>query len=202
MKLTAVFRRVSYLDDDLPKLHQDLLTCVESLGNVWNFKLNGSPEIQPGELVSVCKIEGNKGLKGEVCYSLRSESYLRDESQYDDSISIELSCSEDKLISFYNDVFTKLVEAFSPYRAEIVVPAVARLDWQEISKATRDAGRDIYGRFGVYRIWPVSYYKKELLSDIPASSKVITTESGLTFNEPRAYFNNEYEHFSGTVRGS
>lgn len=202
MKFTAIFRRRSTLTDDISSLHKALLGSVNKLEGVWSFDIKGSPEIQKGELVSVCKIIGNKRLKGEVCYALRSDTYLRDESQYDDSISIELSCSAEELESFYNKVFTKLIQVFSAYRAEIVVPSLARNDWRAIAKATREAGRDIYGRYGVYRIWPVSYYCKALLPESFKTELASQFEKGLIFNKPSTYFTNEYELFSGKVLSS
>lgn len=202
MNFTAIFRRISNLGDDISSLHQALLDRANDLESGWSFGFQGSPEIQKGELVAVCKIIGNKELKGEVCYALRSEAYLRDESQYDDSLSIELSCSIKELYSFYEKVFPQIIEVFCAYRAEIVVPSLARSDWREVSKATREAGRDIYGRYGVYRIWPISFYNKALLPSGLNTNLASKFENGLIFNNPSAYFDNEYESFSGKVFSS
>ncbi|MBL4832606.1 MAG: hypothetical protein JKY26_01420 [Pseudomonas sp.] len=164
IKLSLNCRRIPSLDDDLALLHGKVKKFLGRLPEPWAAEFSGSPNTAPGELVAVCKL-GRKGkFSGEACYSLRKEEYLGDESRFDDAINLDFQANEDEIYYFANEIFPELVSLFEAYRAELTTKDLARNDWREVIARTKEAKRDIYGRHGVYRIWPLSYYSSNMLN--------------------------------------
>jgi hypothetical protein len=164
IKLSLNCRRIPRLDDDLALVHGKVKKFFGNLPEPWAAEFSGSPNTALGELVAVCKL-GRKGkFSGEACYSLRKEEYLGDESAFDDSINLDFQANEEEIYYFANKIFPELVLLFEAYRAELTTQDLARSDWREVIARTKKAKRDIYGRHGVYRIWPLSYYSSSILN--------------------------------------
>lgn len=202
IKFSLNCRRVSFLEDDIESIHQSLLACVESFPPPWKIDFNGSPIVKPGQLAAVCKASRKGKFSGHVCYTFRGEHYLRDESQFDDYVGLRFQANEQELALVAQEILPRLVKSFGAYRAEVMVDDLSRRDWVEISKATREAGHDVFGRFGVYRVWPLAYYSNELLNDIPKLIHGTSLGNGQMFNNIEAYFNNQYEQFNDKVISS
>ena len=102
------------------------------------------------------------GVEAYIAYALRSESYLRDNAQYDDRMIVEFDPTEVDLAEVAKTVFPQYVEAFGAYRATIVISDELSLDdWDEICELCR-TGKDVNGRDGVHRINSVNYFDREL----------------------------------------
>jgi len=190
------------LDDDICDIHEKIQTFMSSLPEPWRITFNGSPEVKLGDLISVCKASRKGKFSGEACYTLRKEGYLKDESKYDDYINLNFLATEDELIYFSEHIFPKLITCFNAYRAEVTTFDIAISDWRHTSKATREAGKDVYGRNGIYRVWPISYYSKELIQTLPSISKINEFHNGYIFKSITSYFNNDVENYGAKVVSS
>jgi hypothetical protein len=199
IKLSINCRRISLLDDDIVSIHQSLLDCVASFPPPWKLDFNGTPIIKPGQLSAICKASRKGKFSGHVRYTFRGEHYLKDESQYDDYIGLRFRANEEELELMAQEVLPKLVNTFGAYRAEVMVDDLACQDWLAISKVTREADCDVFGRYGVYRVWPLAYYSNSLLKNIPKLINGAPLGNGYMFNAVKEYFNNQYEQFNDKV---
>ncbi len=195
IRLSLNCRRIPSLDDDLVLVHGKVKSFLRSLPEPWAAEFSGSPNTSPGELVAVCKL-GHKGkFSGEACYSLRKEEYLGDESRFDDSLNLDFRANEEEISYFANEIFLELVSLFGAYRAELTTQDLARRDWRKVIASTQEAERDIYGRHGVYRIWPLSYYSSSILNvkDSPVCLKPVF--EGYMSKEIEVYLNEISESY-------
>lgn len=165
-KYVLEFRHRPNLYDEIRVRHKRFLSNQSDLPEAWKIPDEGStaPSDIAGELSSIVSLNGalGKGLKGEIVYQLRNESYLRDEAQYDDSFAIEFNAKKVNYSDLVLKIFPKFVTAFESYRATIYEKSMARLDWANIVRESRNSGRDVNGRDGVYRINAVNYFDREL----------------------------------------
>lgn len=165
-KYVVEFRHRPVLSDEIGIRHDRFLKNQSGIGEPWQLPCDErvSPSDITGELSSIVDLNGvmGKGLKGEIVYQLRRESYLRDAAQYDDNFAIEFNPKKIDYSDLVLNVFPKLATAFESYRATIYEKSMARLDWREIMQQARSSGKDVNGRDGVYRINVINYFDREL----------------------------------------
>ena len=195
IKLSLNCRRIPTVTDNLSFMHECLKEFFAKLPEPWRVELSGSPNAEAGDLVAVCKVSRKGKFSGEVCYPIRNNEYLRNEAQFDDTLNLDFSANEDELRYFANDIFPELVSCFRSYRAEVSTKELARSDWLKIVLHTREAGSDIYGRCGVYRVWPLSYYSATILNKIPTSLSFEPFGSGFMSRNIEHYLNNSVESY-------
>lgn len=131
------FRHRPKFSESIEKRHENFLERLSGLGAPWD--LAGAvdvPDIE-GELVVSVSLDKflPKGIKGRIAYSLRSERYLEDDAQFDDSIFIEFSNAKIDYLDLLKRIFPAYVEAFGAYRAALHDWSVTRSDWPAVVAA-------------------------------------------------------------------
>ncbi|CRM25112.1 hypothetical protein [Pseudomonas sp. 37 R 15] len=158
------FRHRPKLSEPIEKRHENFLEKLSGLGKPWD--LAGAVEVPDieGELVVSVSLDKflPKGIKGRIAYSLRSEKYLEDDAQFDDSLFIEFSNAEIDYLDLLKKIFPAYVEAFGAYRASLHDWSVTRSDWPAVLAACDATKRDINGRDGVFRINAANYFDEKL----------------------------------------
>lgn len=158
------FRHRPKFSESIEKRHENFLERLSGLGAPWN--LAGAvdvPDIE-GELVVSVSLDKflPKGIKGRIAYSLRSERYLEDDAQFDDSIFIEFSNAKIDYLDLLKRIFPAYVEAFGAYRAALHDWSVTRSDWPAVVAACDATKKDVNGRDGVFRINAANYFDEKL----------------------------------------
>lgn len=158
------FRHRPKFSESIEKRHEIFLERLSGLGAPWD--LAGAvdvPDIE-GELVVSVSLDKflPKGIKGRIAYSLRSERYLEDDAQFDDSIFIEFSNAKIDYLDLLKRIFPAYVEAFGAYRAALHDWSVTRSDWPAVVAACDATKKDVNGRDGVFRINAANYFDEKL----------------------------------------
>lgn len=158
------FRHRPKFSESIEKRHENFLERLSGLGAPWD--LAGAvdvPDIE-GELVVSVSLDKflPKGIKGRIVYSLRSERYLEDDAQFDDSIFIEFSNAKIDYLDLLKRIFPAYVEAFGAYRAALHDWSVTRSDWPAVVAACDATKKDVNGRDGVFRINAANYFDEKL----------------------------------------
>ncbi len=158
------FRHRPKFSESIGKRHENFLEKLSGLGKPWD--LAGAvdvPDIK-GELVVSVSLDKflPKGIKGRVTYSLRSEKYLEDDAQFDDSLFVEFSYAKIDYSDLLKRIFPAYVHAFGAYRAALHDWSVTRNDWPAVVTACDATKKDVNGRDGVFRINAVNYFDEEL----------------------------------------
>ena len=158
------FRHRPKFSESIEKRHENFLERLSGLGAPWD--LAGAvdvPDIE-GELVVSVSLDKflPKGLKGRIAYSLRSEKYLEDDAQFDDSLFIEFSNAKIDYLDLLKRIFPAYVEAFGAYRAALHDWSVTRSDWPAVVAACDATKKDVNGRDGVFRINAANYFDEKL----------------------------------------
>lgn len=158
------FRHRPKFSESIEKRHENFLERLSGLGAPWD--LAGAvdvPDIE-GELVVSVSLDKflPKGIKGRIAYSLRSERYLEDDAQFDDSIFIEFSNAKIDYLDLLKRIFPAYVEAFGAYRAALHDWSVTRSDWPAVVAACDATKKDVNGRDGVFRINAANYFDEKL----------------------------------------
>lgn len=158
------FRHRPKFSESIEKRHENFLERLSGLGAPWD--LAGAvdvPDIE-GELVVSVSLDKflPKGIKGRIAYSLRSERYLEDDAQFDDSIFIEFSNAKIDYLDLLKRIFPTYVEAFGAYRAALHDWSVTRSDWPAVVAACDATKKDVNGRDGVFRINAANYFDEKL----------------------------------------
>ena len=158
------FRHRPKFSESIEKRHENFLERLSGLGAPWD--LAGAvdvPDIE-GELVVSVSLDKflPKGIKGRIAYSLRSERYLEDDAQFDDSLFIEFSNAKIDYLDLLKRIFPAYVEAFGAYRAALHDWSVTRSDWPAVVAACDATKKDVNGREGVFRINAANYFDEKL----------------------------------------
>lgn len=158
------FRHRPKFSESIEKRHKNFLEKLSDLGTPWD--LAGAlelPDIE-GELVVSVPLDKwlPKGVKGRVSYALRSEKYLEDDAQFDDSLFVEFSNAKIDYSDLLKRIFPVYADAFGAYRAALHDWSVTRSDWPAVVAACDATKKDVNGRDGVFRINAANYFDKEL----------------------------------------
>ncbi|WP_083236475.1 hypothetical protein [Pseudomonas sp. S3E12] len=158
------FRHRPKFSEPIEKRHQNFLEKLPCLGKPWD--LAGAVEVSDieGELVVAVSLDKflPKGIKGRIAYALRSEKYLEDDAQFDDSLFVEFSNAKVDYSDLLKRIFPAYVHAFGAYRAALHDWSVTRRDWPEVVAACDATKKDVNGRDGVFRINAVNYFDEAL----------------------------------------
>ncbi|WP_411564129.1 hypothetical protein [Pseudomonas shirazensis] len=158
------FRHRPNFLEPIERRHQTFLEKLSDLDKPWNLaEAVDVPDIE-GELVVSVSLDKflPKGVKGRIAYSLRSESYLEDDAQFDDSLFIEFSNANVDYLHLLTRIFPAYVQAFGAYRAALHEWSVTRNDWPAVLAACDATKKDVNGRDGVFRINAANYFDGEL----------------------------------------
>lgn len=100
--------------------------------------------------------------RGAISYCPR-RSIDREHGMYDDVLTIDFEREPALYRELLADKFRGIVETFGSYRAAVLIDEDLDLDdFDEIVKQSERTEKDIDGRDGVFRIWPVSYFDDQL----------------------------------------
>ena len=158
------FRHRPKFSEPIEKRHQNFLEKLSGLGKPWD--LDGAVEVPDieGELVVAVSLDKflPKGIKGRIAYALRSEKYLEDDAQFDDSLFVEFSNAKIDYSDLLKRIFPVYADAFGAYRAALHDWSVTRSDWPAVVAACDATKKDVNGRDGVFRINAANYFDKEL----------------------------------------
>ncbi|MCF7531651.1 hypothetical protein [Pseudomonas petrae] len=158
------FRHRPKFSEPIEKRHEIFLEKLSGLGTPWD--LAGAVEVPDieGELVISVSLDKSlpKGIKGRIVYSLRSEKYLEDDAQFDDSLFVDFSIAKIDYSDLLKMVFPAYIHAFGAYRAALHDWSVTRSDWPAVVAACDATKKDVNGRDGVFRINAINYFDEEL----------------------------------------
>ncbi|QKF50570.1 hypothetical protein [Pseudomonas graminis] len=158
------FRHRPKFSEPIEKRHEIFLEKLSGLGKPWD--LAGAVEVPDIEDELVISVSLDKvlpkGIKGRIVYSLRSEKYLEDDAQFDDSLFVDFSIAKTDYSDLLKRVFPAYVQAFGAYRAALHDWSVTRSDWPAVVAACDATKKDVNGRDGVFRINAVNYFDEEL----------------------------------------
>jgi len=106
-------------DEPFDIKHERFISEVKSLGTPWDLeRLESLPNIG-SELLVVSTLDKafDQIIKGRLTYVLRSDNYLEDEAQYDDTIFAEFDPKKVDFADIVMRVLPKYIDAFECYRA-------------------------------------------------------------------------------------
>jgi hypothetical protein len=159
-------RRRAHVNDDPQALHQGFLAAMRTAGHPWwnsdakfgELDLHGKLE---------CQVDVSEGLPGDAIASLayvhRGTDYLQDKALFDDRFVATLQVDDGRYAEFVNAGLGPLLDAFRPYRAQVVLDEDLALDdWDVAIARSGKTGKDEDGRDGMIRLWPVVFIDDEL----------------------------------------
>lgn len=159
-------RRRAQVNNDPHALHEQFLAAMRAAGRPWwnsdaefgGLDLDGNLE---------CQVDVSKGLPGDAIASLayvhRGADYLQDKALFDDRFVATLHVDGDGYAEFVNAGLGHLLDAFRPYRAQLILDEDLALDdWDAAIAKSGDTGKDEDGRDGMIRLWPVVFLDDEL----------------------------------------
>lgn len=138
---------------------------ADSLGDPW-WRGTAGPELSEDQSLEIQVNLGSRlpsDATGYAAYVLRDPAYLGDSALFDDRCVLEFEVDERSYRDLARVGFRGYVEAFRPYRAQVLLDEDLALDdWDEATVRKASSGRDEDGRDGIVRVWPVAYYDAEL----------------------------------------
>ena len=163
-KYKLEFRHRPNCAEPIDVKHANFLAQLSGLGAPWD--LAGAPEVPDigSELVVSVSLDKQlpAGVKGRLTYALRSQPYLEDDAQFDDTLFIEFAGNKLDYSDLLERVFPAYISAFGAYRATLHDWSVTRSDWPVVVDACEATGKDVNGRDGVFRINAANYFDQEL----------------------------------------
>lgn len=163
MQVEARFRRRAESGEIISELNNSILKRLSKIKGLWAESKSvedvyfdaGSGESAASDL-SPCLVDA---VNGAISYASRLPAAIMDKATSDDSIILKFDSDEIDFHKFCNDIFPKIVEAFSPYRAAIITDLDQDLDdFEDIVQESQSTGKDIDGRDSVFRIYPINYF--------------------------------------------
>lgn len=163
MYVDFMLRRRANLDERSPELNAKFIKQFVTVPGFWGASKTASdaPFEFEGESASLdLRTALASGLAGQVSYAPRFAGYLsRDIAQSDDFIWLRLDTEKADYARFCSGTLPRLIDIFRPYRAAAETDdAVMLADFDLVCAHSQKSGRDIDGRDGVHRIWPVCFF--------------------------------------------
>ncbi|MDH3349309.1 MAG: hypothetical protein OEM02_14575 [Desulfobulbaceae bacterium] len=154
-------------NESIESRHEGLMRLFCKIPGCWGLKGTVLPTVPDigGELMVQCDLKDflGAGVSGRLVYVFRDRNYLKDSSQYDDCMFIELNPELIPYKELVNRMFIDYVRLFEPYRATIILDEELALDdWDIISEMREDAKIDVDGRDTIYRLNSVNYFDELL----------------------------------------
>lgn len=159
-------RRRAKVNDNPQALHEQFLATMRKAGPpCWN-----SDEEFGGLDLGAnleCQVDVSRGLSGDaiagLAYVHRGADYLQDKALFDDRFVATLHVDSVGYAAFVNAGLEYLLEAFRPYRAQLILDEDLALDdWDAAIAKGGATGKDEDGRDGMIRLWPVVFFDDEL----------------------------------------
>jgi hypothetical protein len=165
VRVKVEMRRRPDVHESRKDAHAAFMERSKSLDSQW-WRATERPELVEDRSLEI-QVNLNSELPsdatGYAAYVLRDSGYLGDSALYDDRCVLEFRVDERSFPSLALEGFPAYVQAFRPYRAQVVLDEDMALDdWDEAIARKAKSGRDEDGRDGVVRIWPVAFYDAEL----------------------------------------
>lgn len=159
-------RRRTKVSDDPQALHEQFLAAMRTSGCPWWISDEELGGLDVGADLE-CQVDVSRGLPGDATASLayvhRGADYLQDKALFDDRFVATLHVDSVGYAAFVNTGLECLLEAFRPYRAQLILDEDLALDdWDAAIARSGDTGRDEDGRDGIIRLWPVVFFDDEL----------------------------------------
>jgi hypothetical protein len=166
MFVDVMIRRRARLDEPIPQLNARFLEQFVAVPGFWGEgKAAADAPFELGETGSLDLRKALRdGLSGQVVYMPRFAGYLsKDVSKADDTLRIRLDTDKIGYARFCAETLPQLLTIFGSYRGYVETDAKVRAaDWDIVRQQSRKTGRDIDGRDGIFRIWPVCWFDDEL----------------------------------------
>lgn len=137
--------------------HERFMSCLSDLKNEWGLKDGAElPEVKDAGTLPMRQLNLSKcfqkGIKAFVSYQNRK--YHRDEGKFDDYFKLEFDPTKFDFELLTKGVFEKYIEGFQGYRGHVGDEEFVYLDFE--------SSRQVDSRSGVYRIYPICFFDKEL----------------------------------------
>jgi hypothetical protein len=166
MFVDVMIRRRARLDEPIPELNAKFLEQFVAVPGFWGEgKTAADAPFELGETGSLDLRKALRdGLSGQVVYMARFAGYLsKDVARADDHLRIRLDTDKIDYASFCGETLPRLISIFGSYRGYVEPDAKVRAaDWEIVRQQSRKTGRDVDGRDGIFRIWPVCWFDGEL----------------------------------------
>ncbi len=151
--------------EPLPEHHHRVARAVAGLPPAWRPMpgfADALPEIGD-ELSTTAELGILPSALARLTYVYRSGQYLRDAAEFDDVLSMRSELDLDAYLQWAHVVAPTWISALPAYRAAIFTDIDLALDdWDRAGSRGAETGRDEDGRDSVFRIWPVSFWDREL----------------------------------------
>ena len=166
MKWTVVFRRRPLLHESCEELFARFSSALSCQPDPWRIRPEEieKPRWKSGQRSAESLFElSAASIKGRISFPVRDPSYLRDAAQYDDLLVLTFNAGDVDVGFLAAEVLPDLAAKLGAYRAAAYDNAVARADFQALTRKARETGRDVDGRHGVYRFHPAMVLERSLL---------------------------------------
>lgn len=161
-----ILRHRAAVGESIRDRHRRFTEVLSRFEPPLGYKGHDAPDVEVSEteLVSVVplRVLSKKGRRSYITYPLRSETYLRDNAQYDDIVVLEFDSGSVDARALLDTVVPAYVDAFDCYRAQVLDIDVARADWDRVVALCNTTGKDVDGRDGVFRFHAAQYLDREL----------------------------------------
>lgn len=140
----------------IPDKHTEFVRSYSQSGDSWPFIGEFPPPPEIGHhLVAIVKLKKylHQGWTGTITYKFR-EPNAEDRAYNDDHITLDFLPKKQDYQRIIGEIFPRLIVAFRAYRVQILDERFYHLDFER-QRAVND-------RHGVYRIFPVAFYDREL----------------------------------------
>jgi hypothetical protein len=158
MKYELLIRSRAFCDETIEQKHTRFMAGLRSIPPPWGLEGKEVPAPpDPGEDliadVQLGRFFGN-GIPGEIVYQYRHHGF-RDEGADDDYFALKFNPEKLDYERLVHVALPIYLSSFSAYRGQIGNVEFGDKDW--------DAGeRDVDYRHGVFRIYPVSFFDRQL----------------------------------------
>lgn len=163
MFVDVQMRRRGRLDEPIPTLNARLVEQFIAVPGFWGEgKTAADAPLSEGEAASSLDLRKSlrDGLSGQAIYIARFPGYLsKDVARADDTMHVRLNTDKIDYAAFCTETLPQLIAIFGSYRGYVETDAKVRAaDWETVRQQSRKTGRNIDGRDGIFRIWPVCWF--------------------------------------------
>jgi hypothetical protein len=185
MFVDVQMRRRARLDEPISTLNAGLVEQFMAVPGFWGEgKTAADAPLEQDEVGSLdLRKSLRDGLSGQVIYKARFLGYLsKDAASADDSMRVRLNTDKVDFATFCTETLPRLITIFGSYRGYVETDAKVRAaDWEAARQQSRQTGRNIDGRDGIFRIWPVCWFDDVLCRrafgiDVPEAIRRVAPE--------------------------
>jgi hypothetical protein len=167
MFVDVMMRRRGRVDEPIPALNAALIEQFMAVPGFWGEgKTAADAPLSEGEAGSSLDLRKSlrDGLSGQAIYIARFPGYMsKDVARADDTMRVRLNTDKIDHATFCTETLPRLITIFGSYRGYVETDAKVRAaDWDVVRQQSRQTGRNIDGRDGIFRIWPVCWFDEEL----------------------------------------